>query len=608
MCAIGGFNWSSEELIRAMNRSMTHRGPDGSDTYVDNNMSLGHNRLAIIDLSERAAQPMRSSNGRFIIVFNGEIYNFKELKNELKEYSFVSESDTEVILAAYIHWGRDCVKRLNGIFAFAIWDTQERELFLARDHSGVKPLYYHWDGKKLIFASEIKAILEHDIPRTLDQEAFSHYMRLLYTPAPKTMFRSVTKLSPGSYAVLSGGSFSVRSYWDVKNEPGTGSYEEHKKRIRTLVEEAVERQLVSDRPLGLYLSGGIDSSVVLASMRKVRSNIDTFSVGFKLREGEEREKFNADFELARTTAAHFGTTHHEVLLEPGEVVPLFKKAVEHLDEPISNPTIIPMFKLSEFVKPLATVVLGGDGGDELFGGYERYRLSRIETIYQKLPRFVRGLFSFFSFFKKLGTPPGIQRFSQFMFQKDSILLRVVREPFFKSAVSDQFFDKNFFAGRSMRDFENLFMEVDRKSWLADESLMRSDKMAMAHGVEARVPLLDPRLVEFAATLSLTEKVDIFSTKKIFKDAFKDVLPAYLFNEPKRGWFSPGAKWLRYPEVLAFAQDVLSPDYYQPTAALFNWEEVATILDDHVRGRAYNLTLIWAILTFQVWARHFKVVL
>lgn len=607
MCSINGFNFKDERLILRMDQSTCHRGPDGSGIFLDEGISLGHDRLSIIDLSDQAGQPM--TNGRFAIVFNGEIYNFKELKNELEgSYLFKTGSDTEVILAGYQKWGNDCVKKFNGIFAFAIWDKEEKELFLARDPLGVKPLYYSHDGDRFIFSSEIKAILEHDIPRKLNREAFNHYLRVLYVPEPLTMFEGVYKFPPASFGVFRNGKLDIQRYWDsAHGEYLKGSKKEIAEDLRGQVQQAVERQLVSDRPLGIYLSGGIDSTVVLDSVRKVRGEIDTFSVGFELSGEEESEKFNADFDLARRTALHYGARHHEVLVSSKDVANFFEKIVWHLDEPISNPTAVAMMKLSEFAKQKVDVVLGGDGGDELFGGYERYRLSLLASYYQRIPSALRGVLNAKERFKKLNTPPGIERFALFMFQKDGILKRVINERILGIQISKDFFNDNYLLARpSGQSFEELFMETDRKSWLVDYALMLSDKMTMAYGLEQRVPLLDKELVEFAAKIPLRYKVSPFNTKIILKEAFKGEIPDFLFGQPKRGWFSPGAKWLRHHGVYRMAEEILSEGYHKETASLFNWSEVKKVLQDHRDKKEYNVTIIWALLTFQVWAKKFNV--
>lgn len=594
MCAINGFNFKDESLILKMNEATRHRGPDGTGVFLDDNVSLGHNRLSIIDLSGAAKQPMVSADGRLVIVFNGEIYNFKELKKELENfYNFKTSSDTEVILAAYQRWGMYGVKRLNGVFAFAILDHKREELFLARDHIGIKPLYYYLNNGRFIFSSEIKAILEHGAARKLNHEAFNHYLRVLYAPAPHTMFDRIYKFPPAHYGVLQDGKIKLTKYWDIGGvNYFTNSREVIAENLRKEVLRSVKRQLVSDRPIGLYLSGGIDSSTVLDAMREVRGNIDTFSVGFELPNKSDEEKFNQDFYLARRTAKYYGTRHHEVLLSEGEALGFFEKAFIQLDEPIANPTAIPMMKLAEFTKNQGVdVVLSGDGGDELFGGYERYRLSRIASFFPGAA---------------LILPEGVRKFARFMFQKDSVLLAVINERFFDKNISFSFFAEHYFKENPFKTFEELFMSVDMQTWLVDESLMRTDKMAMSMAVEGRVPLLDKDLVEFAARVPLKHKANFFNTKIVLKEAFHGRIPDFLLRQPKRGWFSPAAKWFRNPKIYAAAREILSENYYSETAPMFNWENVSRILKDHVDGKRYNLTILWAILNFQVWAKLYKI--
>ena len=607
MCSINGFTWKDETLIRRMNDVTKHRGPDGTGIFCDGSVSLGHNRLSIIDLSPAGAQPMKSADGRFVIVFNGEIYNYRELKRELAGYPWKSESDTEVILAAYARWGNKAFARLNGMFALALWDAKERTLILARDPVGIKPLYYHKSEGRLLFASEIKAVLEHlSVSRRIDPLALALYCRVNYVPAPLTLFSGIKKLLPGHLLVFQNGAVSLRPY-AKKESPALSarSFQELACELRERVRASVAAQLVSDRPVGLYLSGGIDSSAVLEGMARASRTVETFSVGFELREGEQRTKFNADFLLARRTARHFGATHHEVLLSSEDILPLFEKAVYHLDEPVSNATIIPMLKLARFAQKRVAVVLGGDGGDELFGGYERYRLSLLSSYYRRVPQIVRaGANCVFPKLRKLDTAEGIERFAQFHFLKEDILRSLFSPSAYRPHGAHNFFRERFFP-KIREPFEEQFLNVDRESWLPDESLLRADKMSMAAGLEARVPLLAVPLIDFAKTIPLPHKISLFRTKIILKEAFRGLIPDELLHQPKRGWFSPGAKWLRYPHVAAYAREVLSPDYCAATKELFQWEKVRALLDAHLTG-AYHLTPLWAVLTLQLWARRFGV--
>lgn len=608
MCAINGCSGSNYALVERMNSITKHRGPDGSNVWAHERVTLGQNRLAVIDLSDTANQPMHSTDGRLTIVFNGEIYNYRELRAELVGYQFKTNSDTEVILAAYSKWGKSAFEKFNGMFAFALWDNSTQELILVRDRVGIKPLYYTQSQGELFFSSEIKGVLECGVLRKLDLEAFNEYLRVLYVPAPRTMFAGVYKLMPGMMLVYKEGNVTLLGTYLYDYTPEASSEEPFVAtpvELYDTVERAVTRQLVADVPVGVYLSGGVDSSAVLHSMAQTHGKINTFSVGFELTEAEESAKFNADFLLARRTAKHYGTTHHELLMRSDEAQSLFERAVWHLDEPISNPTILPMFALAQETKKHVTVALGGDGGDELFGGYERYRWSLRASYYQKLPSASRDVCSALSSsLRKLNTPPGVLRFEQFMFQKDQTVSRVVKSEYLTLAAHEFFSEK--FAGRHEKTFEDSFMKVDEMTWLVDESLMRSDKMSMAAGLETRVPLLDNELLAFSQRLSRGQKVTLWETKKILKTAFKGHLPDYLFSQPKRGWFSPGAKWLRHERFSSYAREVLCAGYYSPTSSLFNWPEVTRMLERHERREEYNLTMLWALLTFQAWARAYKI--
>jgi asparagine synthase (glutamine-hydrolysing) len=605
MCAINGFTFKDEGLARLMNAETKHRGPDGTRVWSDDRVTLGHNRLKIIDLSDASAQPMTSTDGRYVLVYNGELYNFKELKKELGEHRFVTSGDTEVVLEAYATWGAACVERFNGIFAFALWDTVKSELFLARDHSGIKPLYYTIHDGQLIFSSEIKGILVHStVPRTVSRESLNQYLRLLYVPEPLTMISSIYKLPQGSRALFKNGTLNIETY--VAPVLGTNT-DSRSARIRTIqqkIDEAVERQVVSDRPVGVYLSGGIDSSVILDSMSRTHKNIKTYSVGFDVGLGEDSTKYNVDMNIARTTAALYGTDHHEIFLSSADALASFEEVVWHMDEPISNPTAWALFALSKATKASATVVLSGDGGDELFGGYERYRLGYAASLYQKLvPAFITRLMVPLSdALGKLAQDTWIERYAQFMFQKEDPLKRILSERLYDSSVTRDFFSR-YMKGNN---FEEALLETDRKTWLVDFALMLSDTMSMAHGVEVRVPFLDREVVEYALSIPVRDKLSLITTKKLLKCAFARRIPGYLFKQPKRGFFTPAAKWLRHEGFVTMARAVLSPEYVPATRELFNWDEVLTMFEKHVGKRGYNLSLIWALLTFQVWARRYKV--
>lgn len=602
MCAINGFNFRDEALLERMLRATIHRGPDGTRKFFDgHDVSFGFNRLAIIDLSERAMQPMTDHTGRYTLVFNGEIYNFKELKNELQEYPFQTEGDAEVILAAYMRWGEAAFSKLNGMFALALWDRHERRLTLARDPAGIKPLYYALEGTKLIFSSEIKAILEADVPRTLNREAFGHYLRLMYVPAPETLFAHVKKLLPGHTLVFQNGSYMVepfRGAWPAYTPPE--SYQDAVGAVRKTVEQSIVRQLVSDRPIGVYLSGGIDSSVIASAAAKRHEKLNTYAVGFDLAENEEQKKFNADQELARQTAKHLGAVHHEFFFSVRDARTYIEEAVYHLDEPIGNATALAQLFLAKQVKPTATVVLAGDGGDELFGGYERYRLAYLASQYgHYVPRQLQHFLHLPSL--TLGAE---ERYRQLMFQKESVIEKVCRGVSPLAATEAVF--TRFFSGDG--DVRRALMRTDEATWLVEEALMRSDKMGMAGSVEVRVPLLDLDVRAYAHGLPPEYLVNAFVTKRVLRDAFKKDLPPQVFRAPKRGWFSPGAKWLRHTEFEDLFQEVLQTAHKDGLGELLDFAGIRKLWDEHREKRAYHYTILWALLVFLLWAKHYRITL
>lgn len=593
MCGINGFCFEDLGLIGKMNTSTAHRGPDGTGVWSTHGATFGHNRLAIIDLSDGGKQPMHA--GPLTITYNGELYNYQELKRELSDYKFVSESDTEVILASYLKWGVDAFKRFNGIFAFAIWDARTETLVLARDRAGIKPLYYAKSKGKYVFSSEIKALFAHDVPRTLDQEALALYLRLAYVPGPRTLFSAVKKFPQGKYGVVKGDTLELHSFVEPSHVSVPGNYAARTRQLADTIDAAASRQLVSDRPVGVYLSGGIDSSVILDAVSRAHAGIDTFSVGFSYSSPEEDAKYNADFHLAEATAHHYGTRHHALRVTNEDMAALLDEVAWHMDEPTGSATALPMMALSRFAKEHVTVVLGGDGGDELFGGYERYRLARMLGIYERMPmKFPVG---------KLRDLPeaGSARLARFLFQKDAVISRYVRPEVFRASPHAHF--DSFFSGNP-RTFTEEFMRADEQSILVDGALVRADKMSMAGGVEERVPLLDNEVVEYAHALPLSDKVGLTRSKRILKDAYRGRIPAVLLNQPKRGWFAPGSVWLKDTAFEGRIREALQKDYAPATADLFDWKEVESMLTAHREGREYHYIPLWSLLMLQLWARKF----
>jgi len=615
MCSINGFNFGDEEKIKKMNLLTFYRGPDGTGFFCNDKISLGHNRLSILDLRNVASQPMSDNDDSLTIVFNGEIYNFKDLRGELKnDYVFKTESDTEVILAAYKKWGAECLRRFNGIFAFAIWDKNKEELFLARDPLGVKPLYYYLKDGKFIFSSEAKGILVHDIDSSFNEGAFNVYFRLLYVPEPLTPWKFIFKFPPAHYGLFKAGKLSLHQYWVVDEFDTFQDKKEIKNLIKDGFKTAIKRQLVSDRPLGLYLSGGIDSTASLGVMSELLDKpVQTFTVGFEV-EPEQELKFNADANLARKTSGFFHSDHREIVLKPIDVIDNFEKIVWHADDLVSNHTQTAMYVLSGMTKQFVDVVLSGDGGDELFCGYDRYYLNFMLDKVQSIPEVMRKNFLVKALFgwagkrelyEKLNIKPGLERFLGLMSQKEENIGRFLNPDFNRSSATPDFLKKKFFHRQERLDFTKKLQYLDIQTWLLDDALNRADRMSMAHGLEQRVPILDKDMVGLAMAIPSAFNMDKKGRgKKIFKEALKDYIPEFIYNEPKRGWFSPVAKWLR-GGLKDWAYDILSPQYNSGATVYLDFAEIKDILDKHMSGERYALNTIWSLINFQVWLKLFK---
>lgn len=608
MCGINGFNFKDEQLIQAMNEATKHRGLDDVGIFASNYWSLGHNRLSIIDLSSAGHQPMASEDKKFVITFNGEIYNYLDIKKELLGlgYKFLSKTDTEVILYAYKEWGSACLEKFNGMFALGILNTVTEELFLARDRMGIKPLYYYHKDNKFIFSSEVKAILSHPVDAPLNHEALNIYFRLLYVPSPLTIWQNIYKLPPAHYAVVDkAGNIKITQYWQFKNEPLLEDKEQIKHEIYDLLHDSVAKQLMSDRPVGVFLSGGIDSTIITGIMSKLSNKVNTFSVGFEAT--EEAAKYNNDFLIARRTAKHFNTNHHEYVLSAQDVLDNLEAAIYHMDEPISNHVQAVNILLARHTTEVAKVVLGGDGGDELFGGYERYYYSAmIDKIQRLVPRVFLPA--------KFKSAPGVERYLKFFAQKENLVVSFLASVNNKPAVLPDFLLERYFKEVNKKDFTRQFMRTDIMSWLADESLVRSDKMSMAYGLEQRVPFLDHRLVELADRIPTSYKIGSkgllfgrvgkgYEGKIILREAMAEYLPEFVLSQPKWGWFSPAAKWIRGP-LLPLMKAVLSASYNVGTKDLFDFNALQKTLDDHINKKTYALNTLWSVMTFQLWYRKF----
>ena len=618
MCGIAGIadvtgGAADEPLLRAMTSVQAHRGPDGEAVVCRGPVGLGHRRLAIIDLNT-GDQPMANEDGSIWIVFNGEIYNFHELRRELEARGarFRTVSDTEVILKAYEADGPACVERLRGMFAFAILDERRRRLFLARDRAGIKPLVYAWDGRRLLFGSEIKAILQD--PRVdceLDQEALGEYLTYHYVPAPRTIFRAVRKLPPASTLLLplDGGEPVISEYWRLRFAPDLHVTEsEWIERLRTHLADAVRSHMVSDVPIGAFLSGGVDSSTVVALMAQASAApIRTFSIGFD----------EADFDelrFARQVATRYGTDHYELVVKPSalEVLP---KLAWHFDEPFADSSAIPTYYVAKITREHVTVALSGDGGDENFAGYRRY--ARAVGLHERLDRgasaLLRPLFRAAASCLPVGAPgqayagllgaEPIDRYRRLVaYQRRETLRRLLSDDLAalagSAASSDTF--ARLVARSGAPDYVTALQYIDFHTYLPGDILTKVDLTSMAVSLESRVPLLDHKLMEFVATIPSSLKLKNGTGKYLLKRAMAVSLPVEILTRRKMGFGVPLGAWFR-SELRDMTRDVLlSPAARQ--RGLFRIAEVETLIRTHDAGRRDCSARLWALVCFELWMR------
>ncbi len=621
MCGIAGVVYRDQGVqvstgdLRRMCDTLVHRGPDDEGFFVDGGVGLGMRRLSIIDLAG-GHQPMCNEDGRIWIIFNGEIYNFPDLRKELERlgHRFATHSDTEAIVHAYEEYGDDCVSKLNGMFAFAIWDQRLRRLFLARDRLGVKPLYYYLDGDFLAFGSEIKAILQlEEVPRELDLQALDAYLTFEYIPAPLSIFRGIRKLPPGHTLAFQEGRALVRQYWEVPcGAPLAGGEEELRQRLYELLRDAVRIRLISDVPLGAFLSGGIDSSTIVCLMSEVMDRpVKTFSIGF------DDPSYN-ELGYARAVARHFGTDHEELTIRP-DVAGLTQDLVRYLDEPLADVSIFPTYLVSRLARQQVTVALSGDGGDELFAGYDWYLADRLERAYRHLPaslrqRLVPYLLSH--------VPPSSQKKGLV-----NVLKRFVEgaalpaelehyrwNTFLTPEARRQMYTGELLAGLDGWSAASRFVAclnafgnadplwrqqtADIKTYLADDILMKVDRMSMANSLEARTPFLDYRVVELAASLPSQFKLRGLKRKYLLKRCMAGRLPPLVLSRGKQGFSIPMKNWLR-GELRPLLLDVLSPARLR-REGLFNPPCVEELVRQHLEGVANHSHQLWALMVFEVW--------
>ena len=624
MCGIAGFVdlWGRrargleerEAILERMCRIIRHRGPDDQGMMVRTGVALGMRRLAIIDLVS-GNQPMSGEDGSVTIVFNGEIYNFQEIKPKLESrgHTFHTHSDTEAIVHAYEEFGPGCLKDLRGMFALAIWDENNRTLFLARDRAGKKPVYYTTTPTgTFVFASELKSLLEHpEVQRDLNAEALDAYFTLGYVPDPLSIFRDIHKLPPGHYLTLTNGQVTVKQYWDFEFQPAASRNEaDYLDELRALLDESVRLRLISDVPLGAFLSGGIDSSTVVGLMaRHMDQPVKTFSIGF------HEDSYN-ELKYARMTAEKFGTDHHEFFVTP-DICQIVDELVWHFDEPFADSSAIPTYMVSKLARDHVTVVLSGDGGDELFAGYTRYAVERKRGGFERLPKPLReGVMRPLSqrlphatwgrnYLHNVSLDP-ISRYLDSV----SVFTSLNR----RSLYTSDFAEKIGPGGYAARLFDELVEKVktddevdrllylDSKTYLPGDILTKVDRMSMAVSLEARAPLLDHKLIDFVTTVPSTLKLAGLETKHLLKKAVADLVPAEILHRPKQGFGVPIQEWINQ-QLRSRIRDTLS-DARTRQRGYVDSHYVDVLLDEHERGRRDHSMSLWALVMLELWQRQF----
>lgn len=555
-----------------MAQVLSHRGPDQEGFYSDEHISLGHKRLSIVDLSERGRQPLSNEDKTIQLICNGEIYNHLELRENLekKGHKFYSNSDNEVIIHAYEEYGEDFVKRLRGMFAFAIWDAKEKKLILVRDRIGIKPLYYIKDGERLLFASEIKSILEdRSIRREIDYQAYYSYLAFQATLGTDTMFKNIKKLAPGHILIYQNKKIALRKYWDLTHQILDVRYqmseENYGKRVYELLKASVKMKLMSDVPLGVLLSGGLDSSSIVGLMSQMMNQpVKTFSVGFNQPDDE--------LEYARIIAKHFKTDHQEFIVKPKDLIKVLEKIVWHMDEPLADGGAIATYLVAEQVRGHVKVILVGEGGDELFGGYSWHNLAT--PFFKFIPEAVRLRIYFY--------------LTTFYRRKNAQNKDMYRE--FKGMFPKTNKNKGLLSRMTTFEIANL---------LPNSILMKVDKMTMAHSLEARVPFLDHKLVEYSTAIPSKYKIRKFTGKYILRQTMRRLLPEEIVKRPKHGLLVPLGDWLRN-ELKEYAQKLLlSPQSH--ARKFFSEKEIRDLFLKRKRLKDIeNTALLWRLLIFEIW--------
>lgn len=620
ICGIVNFNNKQveENILKRMADNLAHRGPDAQGFFLKNNVGLGHRRLSIIDL-ETGDQPIYNEDRTLSLVFNGEIYNFRQLRVglEKKGHIFRSRGDAEVIVHLYEEYGYQCLDFLEGMFAFAIWDQRDRKLFAARDRVGKKPFVYWHDNNCFAFSSELKSLLSASfIKRDVDLQALNLYLSFRYVPAPWTMFKNVKKLPPAHYMIIAGGQIEIKQYWRLVHRVGERQKISHyKEGLLDTLDKAVSKRMVSDVPLGVFLSGGIDSSAIVSLMNThANENLKTFSVGFS------NQLYN-ELDFAGSIARRFKTKHHELIVTPN-ILEVLPKITKHYGEPFADYSCIPTYYLAEFAARSVKVVLTGDGGDESFAGYYRYTACQMAEIFKLLPRFLTRSINFFMqniygsddirkfnwqmkrFFKSLNYAPQ-ERFLRWISsfnQEERALLYNHDFSQHLDAEQDKTVFEGYYKNKTGPDFSDLTRQAEIESYLPYDLLVKTDIATMAHSLEARSPFLDHKFMEFAATIPYDLKLHNFKNKYILKHSFKKILPRQILRRKKQGFGLPVGEWFRGP-LKKYIQDILL-DPLTLRRGYFNQSYVESILNRHMESKVDNGYKLGTLLMLELWHREF----
>lgn len=628
MCGITGifaFNQIGSFYMINLGKSMellTHRGPDGRGTFIDDLIALGHRRLSIID-TINGRQPMHDKSNRYVIIFNGEIFNYKKIKEELIDSfncEFDSESDTEVLLNAYIYWGADCLTKLSGFFAFAIYDKQSHEIFIARDRLGVKPLLYYRDEDKFIFASEMQALLAYNVPREIDYTSIQQYFSLGYIPEPNSIFQDVKKIEPGSYMIISKAQIISKRYYQLPGKKTSkkhaDSFDTATQKVATLIDESIQDRLISDVPVGAFLSGGIDSSIVVATASKYIEKLNTYSIGYK------DAAFYDETKSAELIAKTFNTNHTSIVLGQKDLADNIMSCLESMSEPFGDASSLPLYVLSKHVSSSVKVVLSGDGADELFGGYNKHKAEWLIKNPTWQIQCAKMAEPFLNLFKSSRASTGgdtirqLKKLTQGMRLSDEeryyawcciysskeqgeiLLEQAHKNPEYlrrKASILRRFNKGNY----DLNDVLNTDMELV----LASDMLYKVDSTSMANSLEVREPMIDYRLVDYVTSLPAAYKVNKNGTKFLLKQSFKDVLPDEILKKPKHGFDVPLTQ-LFSKDLKTWILNELLEESFIAKQRVFNPDYINILRARILKSDTLDDAQLWSIIVFQFWWKKF----